>query len=169
MSVSDPAPAATPAPELPGQPERSELSDPPNLTALRGLRSAPTLAPDAREALRQELVAVMEPCTWFTIGVMAPSAATALAALRLWEGSLGWSPLQPQELGFEPVEDHDSVGADSAGAVFLKGNQRTGTYWLRPEGGIGEGILISGHHPENPAVEDTWGPLPLNLFAQVDA
>lgn len=166
FSVSDSAQAAIPASELPDLPE---LSDQPNLKALRGLRSAPTLAAAAREALRQELAAVMEACTWFTIGVMAPSAAAALAALRLCEGSLGWSPLQPQDLGFEPVEDHDSAGTDTAGAVFLKGNQRTGTYWLRPEGGIGEGILISGHHPENPAVEDTWGPLPLNLFAQMDA
>ncbi len=141
----------------------------PDLQALRGLRSAPSLGEAAREALRQELVQAMEPCAWFTIGVMAPSAAAALAALQVWEGALGWPPLQPQTLGFEPVDDHDSAGADPAGTVFLKGNQRTGTYLLRPERGLGEGVLISGHHPDNPAVEDTWGPLPLNLFAQADA
>lgn len=147
----------------------SSPSPQPGLAALRGLRQAPSLEASAREALREELVQVMEPCVWFTIGVMAPSAAAALATLRLCEGALGWPALHPQELAFEPVDDHDSGGADPAGSVFLKGNQRTGTYLLRPEAGLGEGILISGHHPDNPAVEDTWGPLPLNLFAQVDA
>jgi hypothetical protein len=136
---------------------------------LRGLRSAPALSPDQRAQLRAELRPLVARCAWFTIGVMAPSTAAALAALRVWEGALGWPPLQPQPLGFEPVDDHDSAGADPAGTVFLKGNQRTGTYLLRPERGLGEGVLISGHHPDNPAVEDTWGPLPLNLFAQTDA
>ena len=151
--MSDVAPAAAAA--SPG----------PALQALRGLRTAPVLDAPAREALRQELAQAMEPCAWFTIGVMAPSAAAALATLRLCEGSLGWPALQPQELAVELVDDHDSAAADPAGSVFLKGNQRTGTYLLRPEAGLGEGILISGHHPENPAVEDTWGPLPLDLFA----
>ena len=141
----------------------------PALEALRGLRSAPSLAAEERAQLRRELALAMDPCTWFTIGVMAPSAADALAALRVCELSLGWQPLQSQTLQVEGPEDHDSSGADPAGPVFLKGNQRTGTYLLRPETGLGEGILISGHHPENPAVENTWGPLPLDLFAQADA
>ena len=34
--------------------------------------------------------------------------------------------------------------------------------WL---GGLGEGLLISGHSPADPAAEDTWGPLPLDFFA----
>jgi hypothetical protein len=49
--------------------------------------------------------------------------------------------------------------------VFLKGNQRTGLFHLRREEGLGEGILISGHGAADPAAEDTWGPLPLDLFA----
>jgi hypothetical protein len=35
---------------------------------------------------------------------------------------------------------------------------------VRPESGLGEGILITGHNPEAPSREDTWGPLPLDLF-----
>ncbi len=77
--------------------------------------------------------------------------------------------LAPQELAIEAPDDHDTAGADPAGAVFLKGNQRTGTFGLRPEGGLGEGILISGHHLDDPSRGDTWGPLPLDLFAQADA
>jgi len=43
--------------------------------------------------------------------------------------------------------------------------QRTGTYLLRQEDGLGEGLLITGHHSGDPSVEGTWGPLPLDLFA----
>ena len=51
-----------------------------------------------------------------------------------------------------------------AGAVFLKANQHTGRFLVRPETGLGEGLLITGHNPGNPAAEDTWGPLPLDFF-----
>ncbi len=148
------------------------MSDPSSptspLAALRGLRSAPLLDAAGQAELRRELTAALAPCRWFTIGVMAPSAAAALAALRSCEAALGWSPLREQELAIEAPDDHDTAGADPAGAVFLKGNQHTGTYLLRPESGLGEGILISGHH-EDPALGDTWGPLPLDLFAQAGA
>ena len=36
---------------------------------------------------------------------------------------------------------------------------------VREEAGLGEGVLIRGHSASNPAAEDTWGPLPLDLFA----
>ena len=73
------------------------------------------------------------------------------------------------EIAIEAPDDHDTAGADPAGAVFLKGNQHSGTYLVRPESGLGEGILISGHHLDDPSRGDTWGPLPLDLFAQADA
>ncbi len=150
-------------------PSASAQPCPTGLAALRGLRTAPLLDAAGRESLRRELVAALAPCAWFTIGVMAPSATAAVAALRACETSLGWSPLREQELAIEAPDDHDTAGADPAGAVFLKGNQRTGTFGLRPEGGLGEGILISGHHLDDPSRGDTWGPLPLDLFAQADA
>jgi hypothetical protein len=158
-AVIPPSPAtSTSPPHRPG-----------GLEALRGLRSAPFLDAGARERLRRELAEAMAPCAWFTIGVMAPSAATALAALRSCEQVLGWPPLQPQELAIEAPDDQDRPYADPDGTVFLKGNQRAGTFLLRPERGLGEGILISGHHLDDPSRGDTWGPLPLDLFARVDA
>ena len=131
-----------------------------SLKALCGLRSAPALGAAERAALRQELQAAMAPCEWFTIGVMAPSAAAAVAALRACEGSLGWDPL-----------DLDPAGealASIEGPVFLKGNQNSGRFLVRREAGLGEGILITGHSAVQPEVEDTWGPLPLDLLAQHD-
>ena len=148
------------------------MSDPSSrtspLAALRGLRSAPLLDAAGQAELRRDLTAAPAPCSWFTNGVMAPSAAAAIAALRACEAALGWPPLREQELAIEAPDDHDTAGADPAGAVFLKGNQHSGTYLVRPESGLGEGILISGHH-EDPALGDTWGPLPLDLFAPADA
>lgn len=124
------------------------------LAALRGLRTAPALDGEGTLLLRQELTPRLQACEWFTIGIMAPSAAAALTALRQLEEAQGWTALQPGE-----------PGAAETGPVFLKGNQRTGLLHLRLEEGLGEGILITGHGAADPEAEDTWGPLPLDLFA----
>jgi len=117
-----------PAPEAPG-----EL----NLADLASLRTAPALAAQQRPGLLAELKSHLAACDWFTIGVMAPSAASALAALRACERTLGWPALSAHAQNPEP----ESV----AGPVFLKGNQHSGQFLLRAEAGLGEGILISGH------------------------
>ncbi len=127
------------------------------LAALRGLRSAPQLDSSARSLLRQELLALLEPCEWFTVGVMAPSAAAALACLRHLEAALGWPPLELDG----GCEAPDAI----EGPVFLKGNQNNGRFLLRRESGLGEGLLLTGHSPVDATAEDTWGPLPLDLFA----
>lgn len=129
------------------------------LASLRGLRSAPSLDLSQRQQLRQALIERLATCQWFTVGVMAPDRRLAVSCLRALEAALGWSPLQ---------EDGDAAaGAEDGGEgpVFLKGNQRTGGFRVRREAGLGEGLLITGHNPEAPDQEDTWGPLPLDLFA----
>lgn len=151
----------------PAQPSAADplpsASDP--LRSLCGLRTAPSLQVGERRQLRAALTQALAGCEWFTLGVMAPSAGAAVAALRTCERALGWPALQEQRLAIETVDDHDTAAADPEGPVFLKGNQRTGSYLLRPESGLGEGILITGHNPADPSREDTWGPLPLDLFA----
>ncbi len=124
------------------------------LNGLRGLRTAPCLDGETASSLRRELAPRLGACEWFTIGIMAPSAGAALTALRQLEAAQGWSSLQPGD-----------PGEGEPGPVFLKGNQRTGLFHLRREEGLGEGILITGHAVSNPDAEDTWGPLPLDLFA----
>ncbi|MEB3334981.1 MAG: DUF1824 family protein [Cyanobacteriota bacterium] len=125
---------------------------------LRGLRSAPPLRPDQRRGLQDELRRRVGACAWCTIGVMAPDRDRARAVLREFEQALGWPPLTvaAEEAG-RPEEPE--------GPVFLKGHQRNGTVRVRGEAGLGEGVLISGHGADDPASEDTWGPLPLDLFA----
>ncbi|MCP9929821.1 DUF1824 family protein [Cyanobium sp. AMD-g] len=124
-----------------------------DLAGLRGLRSAPGLDPAQARLLRDELSVRLGACGWFTVGIMAPSSSAAVAALGQLEAALGWPALRPGE------------ASDAPGPVFLKGNQRTGLFHLRREDGLGEGILITGHDAADPAAEDTWGPLPLDLFA----
>ncbi len=124
------------------------------LNGLRGLRTAPSLDGGASSLLLRELAPLLGACEWFTIGIMAPSGDAALAALRQLEAAQGWPSLQPGD-----------PGEGEPGPVFLKGNQRTGLFHLRREEGLGEGILITGHAASDPDAEDTWGPLPLDLFA----
>ncbi len=129
-----------------------------DLAGLRGLRSAPGLDAAQGRLLRDELTALLGACGWFTVGIMAPSPSSAVAALRQLEAAFDWPALRSAEAG-------DGEQAGEPGPVFLKGNQRTGLFQLRREDGLGEGILITGHDASDPAAEDTWGPLPLDLFA----
>jgi hypothetical protein len=139
------------------------------LGSLRGLRSAPCLDPEQGKLLREELAPLLAACEWFTVGVMAASPSAALTALRSLEAAMGWPPLH---LAKDDVHGSVAVAvtpdpgdlASADGPVFLKGNQRNGIYRLRGENGLGEGILITGHHASDPGCEDTWGPLPLDLF-----
>ena len=128
-----------------------------SLNDLRGLRTAPDLSETDAEILRQELLSQLQRCEWFTVGVMAASADAAVAALRGLETALAWEALE-----FDPSgEALSSID----GPVFLKANQNTGRFLVRRETGLGEGLLITGHNPVDPEAEDTWGPLPLDLFA----
>lgn len=129
------------------------------LAALRGLRTAPSLDAETGSLLRRELGDRLGACEWFTVGIMAPSAAAALTALRQLEAAQGWPNLQPGDPG------EGDAGEGEPGPVFLKANQRTGLFHRRREEGLGEGILITGHGASDPDAEDTWGPLPLDLFA----
>ncbi len=127
-----------------------------SLAALRGLRTAPALEPDALAWLMAELHQKMAACSWFTVGVMAPTVLDALRTLRSLEQAFGWRTLE-----LDPANP-ELVAGD--GPVFLKANQSTGRFLVRLEPGLGDGVLITGHCPEDPAVEDTWGPLPLQCF-----
>jgi len=128
-----------------------------SLDSLRGLRTAPKLDAAAAQGLRADLLPRLQRCEWFTVGVMAPSADAAVQALRALEAALGWSAHELDPAG--------EALASIEGPVFLKANQNNGRFLVRRETGLGEGVLITGHSPVDPEAEDTWGPLPLDLFA----
>lgn len=123
-----------------------------SLGDLARLRGAPELNSEVWEGLRSELTEAMDSASWFTVGVMAPSAAQALAALRALERSQAWEPMTV------------IASTEEQGPVFLKANQNGGSIRIRIEQGLGEGILITGHGDDESHPSTTWGPLPLNFF-----
>ena len=123
------------------------------LNDLSRLREAPTLDQSTADQLRKELQVALAQSSWFTIGVMAPSADQALSSLRSLEASQQWTSLEVVETTTEE------------GPVFLKANQRGGTVRVRIEQGLGSGILISGHGDDDTQPATTWGPLPLDFFS----
>tara|TARA_B100002052_G_C15692842_1_gene511499 strand:+ start:446 stop:838 length:393 start_codon:yes stop_codon:yes gene_type:complete len=122
------------------------------LSDLNRLRDAPNLDADVSIRLQEELQQKMKHADWFTIGVMASSAESAVQALRRLEQYQGWTPHVVAET------------TDRSGPVFLKANQASGLVRLRVEHGLGEGILITGHKNNSDQPATTWGPLPLNFF-----
>lgn len=123
------------------------------LKDLSRLREAPALDQSTTDQLRKELQLALAQSSWFTIGVMAPSADQALSSLRSLEASQRWTSLEVVET------------TTDEGPVFLKANQRGGTVRVRIEQGLGSGILISGHGDDDAQPATTWGPLPLDFFS----
>ena len=123
------------------------------LNDLSRLREAPALEQSTTDQLRKELQLALAQSSWFTIGVMAPSADQALSSLRSLEASQRWTSLEVVET------------TTDEGPVFLKANQRGGTVRVRIEQGLGSGILISGHGDDDAQPATTWGPLPLDFFS----
>ena len=123
-----------------------------SLKDLSRLREAPSLDQSTSEQLLQELEVALSQSSWFTIGVMAPSADQALSSLRSVEASQQWTSLEVVET------------TTDEGPVFLKANQRGGTVRVRIEHGLGSGILISGHGDDDTQPATTWGPFPLDFF-----
>ena len=130
------------------------MSDPgiTQLSDLARLRGAPELSPASADRLRAELANALSQSSWFTVGVMAPSAEMALKTLRALESSQGWDPLDLVDT------------TEESGPVYLKANQKGGTIRIRIEHGLGEGVLISGHGDDETQPSTTWGPLPLDFF-----
>ena len=123
-----------------------------SLSDLARLRDAPELSLETCERLRAELSKAMANASWFTVGVMAPTAAQALTALRALETSQGW----------DTMDVVDSTDED--GPVFLKANQQGGSIRIRIEYGLGQGILTTGRGDDESRASSTWGPLRLNFF-----
>ena len=122
------------------------------LVDLKSLRTAPLLSNSQIKKLLEELETNIFNADWITIGIMASCDTEAIEALQ--SISKKYSSIKFGNL--------DSLHAD--GSVFLKGNQKTGNVFVRSENGLGEGILITCQHEEDPEECNTFGPLPLDIF-----
>ena len=124
-----------------------------NLFDLNTLRSAPHLSGLQREQLQNELELNIINADWITIGIMASHDYEAINALE----SISRKYSSIKFLGLE------SLQAD--GSVFLKANQKTGNVFIRPENGLGEGILLTCQYDVDSTESNTFGPLPLDFFS----
>ncbi len=129
-----------------GNPEIKNLSD------FSKFRSAPEITKHQLESLLDELKLEMQKASWFTVGIMASSAQEALFMLRKIERKFDWEEMKVV------------LNPDENGPVFLKANQSSGEVHLRIEHGLGEGVIITCHHPSKDEPALTLGPMPMELF-----
>ena len=122
------------------------------LIDLNSLRTAPLLKKGQVKKLLEELEAYIFSADWITVGIMASCCTKAIESLQ--SISKKYSSIKFGNL--------ESLNAD--GSVFLKGNQKTGNVFVRSEGGLGEGILITCQYDEDAEESNTFGPLPLDFF-----
>jgi len=123
-----------------------------NLVDLTSFRSAPELNRTQIKKLLEELQSYIFKSDWVTVGIMASNDYEAVNALK----SIS------KKYSFIKFASLDSIHAD--GRVFLKGNQKTGNVYIRSEGGLGEGILLTCQYEDDTAESSTFGPLPLDFF-----
>ena len=124
-----------------------------SIKSLLMLRSAPSLTKKQRINLMDELLSVIDSSDWFTVGIMAPSAEIAVNSLREIEKCLDWNEMKM--IYSMPKENEP---------VFLKGNQKSGNFFIRNEDGLGKGILLSCQYNNESLDADTLGPFPLDFF-----
>ena len=122
------------------------------LVDLNSFRSAPNLSKIQIIKLLEELQTNIHNADWVTVGIMASRDFEAVDALK--SISRKFSSIKFRGL--------DSLNAD--GRVFLKGNQKTGSVYIRSENGLGEGILLTCQYEEDSIESSTFGPLPLDFF-----
>ena len=122
------------------------------LVDLNSLRTAPQLSNSQVKKLLEELEENIFNADWITIGIMAPCDIRAIEVLQ--SVSKKYSSIQFRNL--------DSLHAD--GSVFLKGNQKTGSVFIRSENGLGEGILLTCQYENEFEESNTFGPFPLDFF-----
>ena len=123
-----------------------------NLVELNSHRTAPQLSKSQTKKLLKELESKILDADWITIGIMASNAYEAIRAIK--SISRKYSEIK--------FSDLDSLHAD--GSVFLKGNQKTGSVFIRSENGLGVGILLTCQYEEDSNESNTFGPLPLDFF-----
>ena len=124
------------------------------LADLNKYKTAPALDSYQSQRLSSELDSKIEDSDWLTIGVMAKSDVEAKIALKTII----------QKYSFIKFKDFDNLQA--LGNVFLKGNQKTGEVYIRPEYGLGEGILLTCQYNDSSKDSMTYGPFPLIFFCE---
>ncbi len=131
-------------------------SDITSLNDLTMRRTAPKLDSNQKQTLKKELSEHMQSADWFTVGIMSPSYKQAVYILKEMESRFNWPSMK---VASQP---------SGQGPVFLKANQKTGSFNARIEHGLGEGILLSCQYNKENRNANTLGPFPLDFFLVKD-
>ncbi|MBP0001867.1 MAG: DUF1824 family protein [Cyanobacteria bacterium SID2] len=104
-----------------------------------------------RAILRQSLLVITPYCDYQIFGVCADTADEALEALHQYTDALGYESAPPLE--------------KIVGSVYLKYNPHTGLCYLDRYVGTERGVLVACQSAYDDGIRDTYGYLPLDLFA----
>ena len=124
-----------------------------DLVDLNRFKSAPLLSNNQIKKLLADLEPKILRADWLTVGIMALNDYEAVNALR--SITTKYSSII--------FEDLNSLKAN--GSVFLKANQKSRKVYIRPENGLGEGILLTCQYEKESLESNTYGPFPLEFFA----
>ena len=123
-----------------------------DLVDLNRFKSAPLLSNNQIKKLLADLEPKILHADWLTVGIMALNDYEAVNALR--SITTKYSSII--------FEDLNSLKAN--GSVFLKANQKSRKVYIRPENGLGEGILLTCQYEKESLESNTYGPFPLDFF-----
>ena len=123
-----------------------------DLVDLNRIKSAPILSNNQIKKLLADLEPKILRADWLTVGIMALNDYEAVNALR--SITTKYSSII--------FEDLNSLKAN--GSVFLKANQKSRKVYIRPENGLGEGILLTCQYEKESLESNTYGPFPLDFF-----
>jgi hypothetical protein len=110
-----------------------------------------SLAPVDRELLRQALLQVASLSEYQLLGICAATLAEGHQALMTYAAALGYCP-------------NPDFGAID-GPVYIKFNPKTGGCYVAPYVGNYRGVLVSCQSAYETGLNEMYGHLPLDLFA----
>jgi hypothetical protein len=116
------------------------------------LHPAIPLAAVDRELLRQALLQVASQSEYQMLGICAATLAEAQQALLSYAMALGYCP-------------NPDLGAIE-GPVYIKFNPKTGGCYASPYVGNHRGVLVSCQSAYETGLNEMYGHLPLDLFAE---
>ncbi|ASC72524.1 hypothetical protein XM38_034820 [Halomicronema hongdechloris C2206] len=116
------------------------------------LEVPPTLSPQERQTLREELLQFNQLSDYQTLGICVESLDKAQAALEAYVAALGGQCTL-------------TLTADHAGPFYIKFNTLNDKGYVNRYDGPSRGVLITYHASEVDEVNGTYGPFPLDLFS----
>lgn len=106
-------------------------------------------------ALQQALLQVAQASDYQILGICADSLEAGIQALKSYATALGYQP----DLDLPPIE----------GSVYIKFNPKSRLCYADTYSGNHRGVLVSCQSADESDINEMFGHLPLDLFANVAA